>query len=72
MLMQNVEVQRLGPPIHDRFSGRGLAAVNHRAFANVVSVHVALLGLIGAARATRESGGGLPEWNRSNTGFRLV
>ncbi len=45
MLMQDVEVQRLWPPIHHGLAGRGLAAVNHRAFANVVSVHIALLGL---------------------------
>jgi hypothetical protein len=38
VLVQDVEVQRLGPPLHVRHAGRRGAAVHHRAFAG--SVHI--------------------------------
>ena len=56
MLVQDVEIQRVGPPGHHRVSQLGGAAVQHRALAGVreiVSVHVSLRSC-GRARALRD------------------
>ena len=42
MLVQNVQVQRLGPPVGGRLRLRGIAPMHHRTFASafVMYVHV--------------------------------
>ena len=45
MLVQDVEVQRVRPPVHHRGAGRGVRTMHHRAFAggrHRLCVHVSL------------------------------
>ena len=57
MLVQNVEVQRIWPPIGNSCAKRGLRAMHHGAFANVISIHGGSL-LLGCLMQAPSSGCG--------------